>query len=411
VTTEQPALRRSLSLPLITLYGVGTTVGAGIYALMGEVAGLAGMQAPVAFLVASLLAAFTAFSFAELSSRYPRSAGEAVYVHEGLGWPRLGAFVGLLVASAGSVSAATISTAFVGYLAEVVIVPRALALLALVIALGGIAFWGIRESVMLASLVTLIEVGGLLLVVWVARGSLGSFPERAGELLPSLDVGAWGGTLAAALLAFYAFLGFEDMVNVAEEVRDVRRNLPLAIVITLAVTTALYVLLASVAVLSVPPAELRGSDAPLAEIYARATGQSPLLLAWIGIVAMVNGALVQIIMASRVLYGLARQGSLPAWLGRVEYRTRTPAAAIAVTSCVVLALALWIPLVRLAEITSVMTLVVFALVNLALWRVKRAGDGPSGVGVGVRTVPAWVPVAGFVATASMLGFEAVRYLG
>jgi amino acid transporter len=162
-----PALRRSLSLPLVTLYGLGTTIGAGVYALTGEIAGLAGVYAPVAFVVASFMATFTALSFAELSSRFPRSAGEAVYVQEGLGRPRLAQGVGLLVALSGAVSAATITNGFVGYLGELVEVPRAFAILAMLVSLGLIAAWGIGQSVLLAGVLTLVEIGGLLLVIWV----------------------------------------------------------------------------------------------------------------------------------------------------------------------------------------------------------------------------------------------------
>jgi APA family basic amino acid/polyamine antiporter len=388
----------------MVLYGLGTTIGAGIYALTGTIAGLAGAYAPVAFGVAALLAAFTAFTFAELSARYPRSAGEAVYVASGLGLPRLGTAVGLLVVLAGSVSAATVTNGFVGYASELVALPRALGILGLVAGLGLLAAWGIGQSVRAAAILTGIEVLGLLGVIWVARGELADLPERLPELLPAANVDAWRGIMVASLLAFYAFLGFEDMVNVAEEVKDVQRTLPLAIIVTLLVTTGLYVVVATVAVLAVPPQELAARDAPLSLVWERATGSPSALITVIGVLAMVNGVLIQMIKASRVLYGLAAHSWLPAWLGRVHAGTRTPVRATALVAGVVLAFALWLPLAPLAEITAVLTLAIFTLVNLALWRAKRVDPAPPGV----TLFPIWVPIAGFAVSLGFLLFEASR---
>jgi amino acid transporter len=400
-----PALRRSLSLPLVTLYGLGTTIGAGVYALTGEIAGLAGVYAPVAFVVASFMATFTALSFAELSSRFPRSAGEAVYVQEGLGRPRLAQGVGLLVALSGAVSAATITNGFVGYLGELVEVPRAFAILAMLVSLGLIAAWGIGQSVLLAGVLTLVEIGGLLLVIWVARDGFVELPPWVPALEPP-DGGAWGGILGASILAFYAFLGFEDMVNVAEEVKNAGRVLPVAIVLTLVLTVLLYVAVASAAVLAVPPVELGRSGAPLALVYERSTGGSGTLITVISVVAMLNGALIQIIMASRVLYGLAAQGALPSSFARIHPRTRTPWTGTAVVTAIAAVLALGFPLAPLAEATSILILVIFALVNLALWRVQ--GDRPAPPEA--TTFPRFVPALGFLVSAGFLVFEAFRRL-
>jgi len=400
-------LRRTLSFPEIFLYGLGTTIGAGIYALTGVVAGLAGMHAWLAFGVALLLAALSAASFAELSARHPRSAGEAAYVRAGLRSPRLATAVGLLVALAGCVSSATIANAFVGYLGSLVDVPRALGIAVFVGGLGGLAFWGVRESVWAASAVTLLELGGLLLVVLFALDSLAELPARAAELAPPREAGAWLGILAGSFVAFYAFIGFEDMVNMAEEVRDVRRTLPLAILLTLVVTGVLYVLIAVVAVLVLPPAELGQSEAPLVAVYERAGGPFPAVLAGIGVIAMCNGALIQIIMAARVLYGLADRGALPGWLGRIHPRTRTPHWATALGGVLVLVLALGFPLAPLARATSVITLVIFALVNLSLFRLQAREPLPEGV----RGVPRPVPALGFVVSLAFVLWELGRSPG
>jgi amino acid transporter len=285
-----------------------------------------------------------------------------------------------------------------------VAVPDALAIVLLVLALGALAVWGIQESVTAATVITLIEVGGLLFIIAVAGDSLATLPARWPELLPPLHAGVWQGILLGAFLAFYAFIGFEDMVNVAEEVRDPVRVLPRAILLALAAASVLYVLVALIAVLAIPPAELAGSRAPLAAIYTRATGAPPTLISLISMFAIVNGALIQIVMAARVLYGMSRERWLPEWLGRVHPRTRTPVAATVLVTLVILALALWLPLETLARTTSFVILAVFALINLALLRIKRRDPHPAGV----RTYPAWIPLVGALSTGGFVLYQTVQ---
>jgi len=394
-------LRRALSLPLITLYGLGTIIGAGIYVLTGKVAGAAGMYAPVAFAAAGVVALFTALSFAELASRYPKSAGEALYVHEGYGRQWLTLAVGLALAAAGVVSAATLANGFVGYLHLFVPAPRWTIVCVLVLALGLLAAWGIVESVWVATVTTLVEVAGLLLIIGVAGGRFAELPARLHELLPPAQPAAWSGVLLGAFLAFYAFLGFEDMVTVAEEVQAPRRNLPLAILLATGAATVLYMLISLVAVLSVAPAELARSEAPLAVIYERATGASPWFIGLIGMIAAINGALIQIIMGSRILYGMTREGWLPRGLDYVHPRTQTPLTTTLIMTLGVLLLALWLPLVTLAKATSFILLAVFTLVNFALLRIKRRTPAPAGV----LSVPLWVPATAFALTLAILAFQ------
>lgn len=383
-------LRRSLTLPLLTFYGLGTIVGAGIYVLIGAVAGKAGIFAPISFVLAAVIAGFTAFSYAELSSRLPRSAGEAVYMQEAFQRRWLSRLTGWSVVTIGIISSATIANGFVGYLQVFVSIPDWLAITALVLSLGLIAAWGIRESVWLATLITLIELGGLCYVVLMSGDALMTLPSRWPELIPSLDGLVWSGILVGAFLAFYAFIGFEDMVNVAEEVNDAPRTLPRAIILALVVSSSFYLLIALVAVLALPVEQLAASDAPLAAVVASSGHNHSLLISAISIVAVVNGAMIQIIMASRVLYGMGNTQLAPAVLATVHPRTRTPVTATGLVVLLVLTLALWLPLVTLAQLTSMVTLIVFIGVNLALIALKRRGDPASAF---INTPP-WVPWTG-----------------
>jgi amino acid transporter len=396
-------LRRVLSLPLITFYGLGTILGAGIYVLIGKVAGIAGMHAPFAFLIAAAVAALSGFAYAELGSRYPISGGEAVFVEEGLGFRKLSVLVGLLTAAAGLVSAATIAHGFVGYVNVFVAVPAMPVLVSIVLALGLLAAWGILESVWAAAIATVIEIAGLVLVIAVAAPSLETLPARWQELLPPTDALAWSGIMLGAFLAFYAFVGFEDMVNVAEEVQDPERNMPKAILLALAISAALYFLVALVAVLSLPPEQLASAAAPLALIVERYGGHSPLLISAISLFAVVNGALVQIIMAARILYGMSAAGWIPSVFSRVNAYTGTPVFSTAVATCCVLLLALALPLITLAKATSAVVLLIFMLVNLALIRIKRRVPAPAGA----KIYPNWIPWGGLLLSATLLGVQVV----
>jgi len=386
---------------MLVLYGLGTTVGAGIYALIGEIAGVAGYGAPASFLIAALVATCTAGSFAELTARYPRAAGAALYVQHGFGRPALAVGVGLLVVLTGVVSAAAMVNAFTGYLQEFLPIERIWIIPGMVIVLGFVAAWGIAESVIAAAIVTVIEVGGLLLVIIVGADAFTTLPDRWTEFVPGSASAPWIGTMLGVVLAFYAFLGFEDMVDIAEEVRDPSRTIPRAILLTLGITVLLYIMLMVSALLTLSPAALRATDAPLATLYAAHTGTEPLLIGAIALFAIVNGALIQIIMASRVLYGLASRRQLPALLRQVHPRTHTPLVATCLIAFLILAFALYGRLAGLATATSVFMLTIFALVNLSLWRIKRRESEP----VTTISFPRAVPLAGFVLSAGFVVWE------
>jgi len=405
---DTPSLKRPVSLPMLVFFGVGTIVGGGFYALVGKVAGEAGMFAPVAMLLASLIALLSARSYAELSSRLPVSAGEAEYITNAFGRRWLGAIVGWMVILTGLVSAALLARAIVGFLSDFVAIPLAPSVVVIVLLLGAIAAWGISESVWISVVITAIEVGGILLVIGLRGDVLADLPARVGELTPSLDLAEWQGIGVGAFLIFYAFIGFEDMVNIVEEVREPKRTMPRGIMLALIFATALYVMVTTVAVLAVPPDELAATATPFALMVADYGPVATSAIGGVAVLAGVNGALVQIIMAARVAYGMGRSGGAPLWFRVINSRTRTPLRATCVITVAVGAVALWLPLTTLARVTSAIILVVFALVNASLF-VIRVRESRSSDGDRLRYRDA-IPVLGVLACLAFLVFQASQAL-
>jgi amino acid transporter len=311
-----------------------------------------------------------------------------------------------MVIATGVVSAATLADAFAMLAQRFVVLPSSLVVIAMVVSLGVFTAWGINESAWLAVGITAIEVGGLLMVLGFGLGSLGEIPNRWRELTPSLAAGDWIGMTMGAYLAFYSFVGFEDLVNVAEEVREPRRNLPLAIIGSLVIAGSLYVCISLVLVLSATTDELQRSGSPLALVFKDHPAGGDVITV-IGMFAGINGALVQVVMASRVVYGLAKQGQAPSVFARVHRRTRTPLQATALITALVLVLALWLPLESLAKITSGILLAVYTLVNLSLWRVKLRKPLPPD---GAPCYPLWLPLAGAVICSLFLAVQVVLNL-
>lgn len=388
---------------MITFYGLGTIVGGGFYALTGKVAGEAGMLAPIAFLVAAGIALLSAFSFAELSARFPVSAGEAHYVRQAFGRKWISTLVGWMVIATGVVSAATLANAFNLFLQQFVVLPDWLVISCVVVALGGITSWGINESAILALMVTILEVGGLLVVLVVAGDHFRELPNRIDELVPGASWTHWSGIFLGAYLAFYSFVGFEDMVNVAEEVKQPRRNLPIAILISVIATGIIYFLVSLVTVLSASSEQLAVAKSPLSLALGDwKFGAQAITI--IGMMAGLNGALVQVVMASRVTYGLAGKGQAPRLFGRVNRYTQTPLEATVLVTGVILVLALWLPLAALAKATSTILLVVYGLVNLALWQIK--GQVPKSP-AGAPTYPRWLPLVAACVCATFVVLQLV----
>lgn len=398
--SNPPQLIRSLTLTHAVLYGLGVTIGAGIYVLVGVAAGRSGMHAPLAFLAAAIVMGLTAASFAELGTRMPVAASEAAYVQAAFHRKWLSGAVGLLVVGAAAISGATISVGSAGYLGVFIPLQASYIIAAVVVTMGAIACLSAVQSISFAGLMTVVEIGGLLLIVAAALLDSGPLISRLPELWPAAgDLTAWTGVAQTTLLAVFAFIGFEHLVNISEEMKNPRRTLPWALFITLAVTAVLYALVAWIAVIAVPPAELAKSSAPLALVFQRLTGLPLHVLSAIAIVATVNGIIVHMIMIGRVLYGLADQGNLPSFLAKINRSSGAPVVATLFGVAAILILALGVPLTGLAEWTSRLTLGIFAFVNLALIRIKAMEATPPS---DAFLVPMWVPVMGSATSALLI---------
>lgn len=370
MTPEKTTLRRSIGLPLLTLYGMGTILGAGIYVLVGEVASVAGYATPLSFVIACLVASLTGLSYAELSSRLPRSAGEAAYVNAAFSRTVLAHMVGAAVILTGVVSAATMLRGLVGYVSVFAVLPDAAVVCVGALILFAISAWGIGQALWAAALVTIIEAGGLIYVCFAANTAYADITGTLHEMFTLAGADGVSGLVAGSFLAFYAFIGFEDIVNVAEEVKQPEKNLPRAIVLSLIAATCIYFGVSAVAVMSVPPTDLAATQAPLTLVVASG-GHPSEPIALISLLAVTNGALIQIIMASRVLYGMADQGLIWSVFGRVNARTQTPIVATSLVAAVIFVLALFFSLGELAWFTSTLALLIFAMVNISLLRLKR----------------------------------------
>jgi len=383
-------LKRRIGLGLLTAYGVGVMIGAGIYVLVGAVVADAGVWAPLSFVVAGIIAAPTALSYAEVSTRLPEAAGEAAFVGQGLRSEALALLVGLAIVTAGTVSAGAVLRGGVGYLTQAVEVDPVLAIVALGGALTLVAVIGVLESLALAAVFTLIEVVGLILVIWAGTTAAPTADFAAPQPM------VLGGVGVAAVLAFFAFIGFEDIVNMAEEVEQPERTMPRAILLSLAITSTIYALVTFAAVRAVPVATLSQSTSPLVLVWQSARGGEGDFLSGIAVFAALNGVLAQIVMASRVLFGLGRRSAALALFHHAHRRLGTPVLATLLIGTVVTLSAIYVPFTTLAELTSSILLSVFVLVNLALILQKRRVPGAA------FRVPMAVPVTGLVLSAGAL---------
>jgi len=401
--SDRPTLHRSLGFWALVFYGVGDILGAGIYALVGKVAGVAGAASWAAFAVALFVAGLTALSYAELGGRFPRSAGESFFAQQAFGRPGLSLVVGWVVLCSGILSLATVSVAFGGYMSGLVPgLPPSVAVIGILFLLAAINFRGMRESSTTNIIATMIELTGLLIVIVAGALLLARSEEHsiAATIQAGTGVG-WTGIARGAALGFFAFIGFEDMVNVAEEVKDPERNMPRAILTALVVTGIVYLVVVIIATSVLRPETLGASDAPLLAVVQRATDAVPGgLFSLIALFAVANTGLLNFIMGSRLIYGMSRQGLLPERLGQIHPGRRTPHWAILMVLCVALVLALSGTLTYLAGTTSLLLLIVFFTIHVSLAVIKHRTEGP------MRTfcAPRMVPFLGALSCIALMPF-------
>ena len=384
----QGSLQRTLTLGPLILYGMGVIVGAGIYVALGAVMQRAGAAAPISFLLAGASAALTGLCYAELAARFPEAAGAAAFVRQGFGSDILAGVVVVAITVATGVAAASIAHGAVVYLRELIPLDPLFLTSILIAANTGIAIYGVKTSVGLAATIGALEIVGLLAAI---IAGLYTAPDL--NILGILPVGisGWLGTVGGAFVAFFAFIGFETLVNMAEEVKNPTRTVPMAIVGAIAASMVLYVMVALSVVLSDQTA-----INPLLNLFQ---GRLAQIFALIGSVSIANGVLVEIVMLSRLFYGMARIGRLPQAMGRVDPYTHTPVFATLVAGAVILAAALFLPFDRLLTLANAMTLMIFLLVDAALLLVKRRDRTPPPAFYVPRSIP---PVAVAVTAALLL---------
>lgn len=424
-TSTEPApgqdgpLRRSIGRRVLLLFVVGDILGAGIYSLTGKVAGEVGGALWLPFLLAFGLAALTATAYAELVARYPLAAGAALYANRAFKRPFLTFMVAFTVMMSGITSASAAARAFGGdYLAEFVSVPTLLAAYVFLALVTVVNLVGISESVKVNVVLTLIEATGLLVIIAIGVWSLATGDGEPGRALEIDPATGWVGVLGGTSLAFYALLGFEDSVNLAEECHEPHRDFPRALFGGLAIAAAVYLAVAFTSTMLVETEVLEESTGPLLEVVKVAgLAFPPALFALIALLAVSNTALINMIMASRLVYGMAAEGIVPRVLGRVHRRRQTPWVAIAFTVAVAFTLVSTGDLAGLADTTVLLLLLVFACVNVSVLVLRREPDDAAAPPAGDRPTfraPTWAPVVGAVASlvlaSPLTGRDASEYL-
>ncbi|WP_309070247.1 APC family permease [Arthrobacter sp.] len=377
MTTETAApskLRQGISGKLLYLFILGDVLGAGVYALVGVIAAEVGGAIWVPLVVALALALLTAGSYAELVTKYPKAGGAAVFAQRAYKTPFISFLVGFCMLAAGVTSAAGLALAFTGdYLSAFIAVPPAWAAVVFLVLLALLNARGIKESVRSNVVMTVIEVSGLVLVIVLVAVFLGQGngnPEQISQFPANANPAV--AVLGASLIAYYSFVGFEVSANVAEEVRNPARVYPKALFGALATAGAVYLLIGLVSAAALPAEDLAGSTAPLLDVVnATGFGIPPWLFSLIALVAVANGALLTMIMASRLTFGMAEEGLLPSVLGKVLPNRRTPWVAIIATTAIAMALTLTGDLASLAETVVLLLLFVFISTNVAVLVLRR----------------------------------------
>ena len=362
LTNEEPALKRELSLVEVTLTGVGSILGAGIYVLVGKAAGLAGNLVWFSFLFAGIAASLSALSYMELSSMYPRAGAEYEFVRKAFG-EKVGLLVGLLIIYVVVITSSAVALGFGGYYNLLFGTGSLTGAIGVLLILGFVLFYGIKESARLAILITLIEFSGLLIIIYIGIPFLGT--------VNYFEMTSFTGVFEASALIFFAFLGFEDIVRLAQETKDPEKTTPKALILAIFTTVILYVCVAVAAVSVLDYKTLGVSEAPLAEIAAVVLGDEAFtLLSWIALFSTVNTVLVVMLGGSRIVYGMAASGSLPDILSRVHPSRGTPWVSIIGIVGLSILFTFLRDIETVANISNFMIFIVFFMVNLSLIKLR-----------------------------------------
>ncbi len=407
--TVEPSLHRVMGPWLLLLFIVGDILGTGIYALTGQVAKHVGGAVWLPFVVAFVVAVLTAFSYLELVTKYPRAAGAALYTHRAFGIHFLTFIVAFAVMCSGITSASTASRAFAANLSEAFGlglkggIGITLVGLAFMAAVAAVNYRGVSESVKLNVLLTCVELSGLLIIIVIGLWAIGAGQgevSRITEFKTSADGGVFWSVTAATTLAFFAMVGFEDSVNMVEETKDPTRIFPTILLVGLVLTGLVYVLVSISAITLVPPEELGEGEAPLLKVVKAGAPSFPLeIFGFITMFAVANSALINMLMASRLVYGMSREHVLPPPLGKVHPARRTPYLAIGFTTLLAFALITVVGEVpALGGTTALLLLCVFTVVNVAVLVLRRER-----VDHDHFRAPTFLPVLGTASCAFLVG--------
>jgi amino acid transporter len=380
--TIEPTLQRVMGPWLLLLFIVGDILGTGIYALTGQVAKQVGGAVWLPFLVAFVVALMTAFSYLELVTKYPRAAGAALYTHKAFGIHFVTFIIAFAVMCSGITSASTASRAFAANFSHVFDIGLkggiAITVIGLLfmLAVAAVNFRGVGESVKLNVLLTLVELSGLLIIIMIGLWAIGLGQGDVSRVTQFKTVGdgsIFWPVIAATTLAFFAMVGFEDSVNMAEECKDPTNIFPKVLLAGLLITGTIYVLVSISAVTLVAPDDLGVGEAPLLKVAQAGAPSFPIeIFGFITMFAVANSALINMLMASRLVYGMARERVLPEVLGRVHPTRRTPYIAIAFTSLLAFGLITFVGEVpALGGTTALLLLCVFTVVNVAVLVLRR----------------------------------------
>jgi APA family basic amino acid/polyamine antiporter len=395
----KPALRREISLWQATLAGVGIILGAGIYVLVGKAATLSGNAVWLSFLISALVSIFTGLSYAELSSVFPKAGAEYVYTKHAFG-RRLAFIIGWLLIISGFVFSATVSFGFAGYFERLFGVPYLLTAAVLIAAMSFLVFYGIKESVWFAIVSTIIEVSGLVIIIAIGMPYLGSVNYFE---FPSL-----AGVFSAAALIFFAYIGFEQVTRLSEETKNPEKNIPRALLLSIAITTILYILVALSAVSVIDWQTLGMSKAPLADVALKVLGpEASTILSVIALFATSNTVMLMLLATSRMIYGIGRSFSRSNPISRIHSKRRTPWVATIITGVCTMAFLSLGSIDVVAGVTDFLVFFTFVIINAAAIKMRyvlvRRPMGHFRMPLNIGRFPV-IPVLGIISCLMLMAY-------